>query len=87
MTPTIAHQCVPDFQNMPNVPHVENTGICDTDSIVAYTLSGRPLTIAQYNEAIDEAVKQCAEGNCLANDEVKVLFEDRMSQWKKESVK
>ncbi len=87
MISTIAHECVPDFQNMPNAPHVDLSGACDKDSIVAHTLSGRPLTLTQYHEAIDEALAQCAEGRCLANDEVKALFEDRMSRWNQASTK
>ncbi len=50
-----------------------------TEGIVAYTVEGKPLTLSQYQNELEEAEKEIENGNYLTSDELK----KEIATWKK----
>ena len=46
---------------------------------VAYTVDGKPLTLSEYQNELEEAEKEIERGDCLTSDEL----EKEMSTWGK----
>ncbi|PRX52502.1 hypothetical protein [Salegentibacter salegens] len=53
----------------------------EVDKIVAYTVSGKPLTVKEYKEEVEKAVNEAKEGKYFTTEQLKREIES----WKKSS--
>ena len=54
----------------PDLEIVETTNDSVSESIVAYDVSGKPLTLKQYNEEIDKALDDFENGRFISQEDL-----------------
>ena len=66
------------FKGMLRFRNKNQSTILENDTkIVAYTVDGKPLTLAEYQEELAESEREIERGECLTSDEL----EKEMATW------